>query len=111
MSHYQKQIEQQAVDFPPVSVTDKTMSDIYREIGVLNAEIAGHIAEVKNNPKLAEFVSGFEGFSMFSLPGMLQEVPELLPELKPIFTAIEKTIKVGKLQYELTGMMVDKLEC
>lgn len=82
----------------------------HREISEINAEIAGLISEVKDNPVLQEFSETFREAGAFGMMGMVHKIPEILPELMPLLEALQRLVEVGEKQHALTGEIIGKIE-
>lgn len=96
-------------DLKTPAAESKTLVQMHNEISQLNAEIAGAVSEVKENQVLQEFAETVKNSGAMGLMGMVTKVPEILPELKPLFPALQKLIIVGEKQHELTGKIIQEL--
>lgn len=87
-----------------------TLSDKHREITALNREISLIVSGVKDNPKLQAFSETIRTAGVFGMMGLVQEIPELLPELAPLAVAFQKMVEVGEKQHALTGEIIEVME-
>lgn len=113
MSHYQANRKAEAaLNFQePAKVQEKqpTLQELHDQITGLNAEIAGHIQEVKENPVLGEFLETAKSAGAMGAMGLLPKIPSILPELAPLVEAMKKNVDSGKKQHELTGEIIKRL--
>jgi len=69
-----------------------------------------HLQKVVDSEKLAEFSEKFRKAGALGLAGMLPKIPEILPELAPIFPALKALVEVDALQFEIIEELSKKIE-
>lgn len=109
MSHYEEQKKQAGLPAVIEPVPAMSLVDLHDEITALNFEIAGAISEVQQSHVLKEFVETVRASGAMGLMGLLTKVPGVLPELAPLFPAIQKLVVVGEKQHFLTGEIIKKM--
>jgi hypothetical protein len=109
MGHYQELRDAENVPAVPAIVEGKTLKDLHDEITVLNAEIAGAIDEVKQSQILKEFAQTVKASGAMGLMGLMTKIPDIMPELAPLFPALQKVVLVGEKQHHLTGEIIKQL--
>lgn len=110
MSHYEELREQENALTLVEQVQEKSLQQIHNEITALNAEIAEAITEVKQSQILKEFAETVRVSGAYGLMGLMTKIPDIIPELAPLFPAIQKLVQAGEKQHELTGKIIEKIE-
>lgn len=117
MSHYQNQREQlnastslKKCDANGDANHAQTLKEIYQEISLMNLQIQAELTKVKENPVLNEFAQTAKNAGAMGAMGLIPKVPQILPELAPVLSAIKTLVEVGQKQHELTGKIIQKLE-
>lgn len=109
MSHYQelRDLQNPAVIQPEIIEND--LQKLHDEITDLNAEIAGAVSEVKQSQILKEFAETVKNSGAMGLMGMMTKLPDILPELSPLFPVMQKLVEAGEKQHELTGKIIKEI--
>lgn len=109
MSHYEEQRKEQLPALVEPVPMGSDLQRLHDEITQLNTEIAGAVSEVKENQILKEFALTVKNSGAMGLMGMVTKMPEIIPELAPLFPALQKLILVGEKQHQLTGEIIQAL--